>query len=265
MKKGILILLNIFVVVGSIAFLVYYLFFAEVVKYDRIAKCVIVLVSYLLATMGIKDKRSVLDYKVYEELYKPFINGAFSDDKKNYRELLEVTVYYNRSQYKKAYKLLDKLEKKCMRSKDFAAVHMFRALCLDDEKKKEQAAVYYQKALNYDMANSHAWSNMGYCHMQLGKSKEAYEAYSNAILYDSKNPFAYNNLGVYYIRQGNAQQALENALRALELDSRMYQAMSTAAMAYKLLGDNANAEKYTKMYGINGGDAKKLKAALASM
>ena len=45
----------------------------------------------------------------------------------------------------------------------------------------------------------------------------------------------------------------------------MYQSMGAAAMAYKMLGDEANAEKYRIMYSTNGGDGKSLKAVLENL
>ena len=265
MKRKILILLNWLVVLSCIAILVYSLFFAKERDYSNIARSLVILVSYLLAMSGVKNKRSVFDYKVYEDLYKDILSGAFSEDKKSYRKLLNVTVYYNRNQYKKAYKLIDELAKKCMRSKDYSAVYMFKALCLEDEKRYDEAIEAYQKVVLYNPANSRAWSNMGLRYMQKGNYKDAYESYSSAILYDSKNAYAYNNMASYYVRTGEAQEALKYAHQALELDGGLYQAMSAAAIAYKMIGDEENAEKYCKMYAVTCGDGKKLKQKLTSI
>ena len=193
------------------------------------------------------------------------VSGAFADDKKSYRQLLQVAVYYNQNQYKKAYKLIDKLLKQCKCTKDYSAVYMFRALCLADENKHEETIKTYEKLLQYDMANSRAWSNLGLRYMYLGKNREAHDAYANAILYDSQNAYAYNNMATFYVRTGEPQQALDYALKALELNATVYQAMSAAAMAYKMLGDEENAEKYCRMYGTNGGNAKELRATMEKL
>lgn len=265
MKKKLILVLNILVILFGVAALVYVVFISEEKDYSRILKYTVVLVGYILTVTGVKQKRVPRGYRVYEDQYQDIVGGAFSEDKRSYKQLLLATAYYNQDKFKKAHQILDKLIQKCQRSRDYAAVYMFKALCYTDEKLYNQAIDAYQKVLQYDMGNSRAWSNMGLRYMELGKSKEAEEAYSNAILYDSKNPFAYNNLGVYYIRMGEAQPALDNALMALELNSTMYQAMGTAALAYKMLGDDVSAEKYCKMYGINGGNATNLKARLAAM
>lgn len=265
MRLKIIVILNWIILLTTGTLVVYSLFFAEETDSKLLSKCVIVFVSYLLAMLGVKKRKSPFDYKVYEVHYKDILEGAFSDDKQSYRKLLKVTVYYNRNQLKKAYKVLEELRKKCMRTKDYTAVYTFWALCLEEERKYEQAIAAYEKVVQHDMANSRAWSNMGMLYMEMGKSNEAFQAYSNAVLYDSKNEVAYNNMAAYFIRIGEVELALENAFKALELNSKMYQAMSTIAIAYKVLGDDMNAEKYCKMYGVNGGNAKELRAILDSM
>ncbi len=264
MKKKVILILNVLVILFGVAALVYVVFISEEQDYSRIVKYSAALVGYILAMTGVK-KRKPRGYKVYEEQYKDIVGGAFNEDKRSYKQLLQAAVCYNEDKFKKAHQILDKLQMKCTRSRDYVAVYMFRALCYTDEKLYDKSIEAYQKVLQYDMGNSRAWSNMGLRYMEMGKGEEAREAYSNAILYDSKNPFAFNNLGVYHIRVGEPEAALENALRALQLDARMYQAMGTASIAYKMLGEEANSAKYCKMYGINGGDVKALKARLASI
>lgn len=263
--KIVLIILHCFIIVVSIALLIYNLFYAAEVDYSRIAKCVVVLMGYLLAITGIKKKISPFDYKIYEAEYKDIVDGSFSEDKKSYRKLLRVTEYYNNNQYKKAHNLLNELLKKCVKTKDYTAVYMFQALCFEEEGMYPQAIASYEKVLQYDMANSRAWSNVGIRYSEMGRENDAFQAYSSAILYDSNNPYAYCNMAAYYVRKGEAELALANALRALELNPKVYAAMSNASVAYKMLGDDINAEKYCKMYGTNGGNYKNLKEILDTM
>lgn len=243
--------------------LIYALFFSQEKDARLISKATVVLFTYILYI--VRRQRPPSDHKVYEKQYQDIVGGTFEDDKKSYKQLLQVAVYYNQNQYKKAYKLIDKLLEKCRRTKDYTAVYMFQALCLDDENKLEESIQSYIKLLQYDMSNSRAWSNLGLRYMKQGKTKEAHDAYANAILYDSENAYAYNNMASYYVRTGEPEQALTYALKALELDSKVYQAMSAAAVAYKMLGDEENMEKYCKMYSVNGGNAKELRATLAKM
>ena len=246
-----------------IGVLIYSLFIAKEQDTRLISKAAVVLVTYVVYML--RGQRAPSSHKVYEKLYQDIVGGAFEEDKKSYKQLLQVAVYYNQNQYKKAYKLIDKLLEKCKRVKDYSAVYMFQALCLAEEKRQEETIQAYHKLLQYDMANSRAWSNLGLRYMELGRNKEAQDAYTNAILYDSQNAHAYNNMAFLLVGMGEVQQALDYALKALELDAKVYQAMKAASIAYKMLGDEENAEKYCKMYGVNGGDAKALRTALAKI
>lgn len=265
MKKILLMLLHI-IVIGAAAFVVVYsLFFTEVPNYNRVMKSVVVLVGYLYAMVKVMGKSLGTNYRKYEKDYEDIVGGTFSEDKKNYKKLLQATVYYNQDEYNKAHRTLDELAKKCMRAKDYSAVYMFKALCYADENKNEQAIEAYQKVVQYDMANSRAWSNMGLCYMGIGKMQEAFDSYSNAIKHNPENELAYSNMAYFLIKVGEPEGALAHALKALELNATVYQAMSNAAIAYKMMGDDENAEKFCKMYGVNGGNAKELRSVLETM
>ena len=265
MKKILITLLNIIVIGVSAFIVVYSLFFEEIPDYRRLIKSVVILVGYLYGIARVTGNPFGQNYRMYEEQYKDIVEGAFEEDKKSYRKLLEATVYYNRDQFKKAHNVLDGLINKCMRAKDYTAVYTFKALCYGEENKNEQSIAAYEKVLQYDMANSRAWSNMGLRYMAIGKMQEAFDAYSNAIKYEPTNAMAYTNMASFLVKAGEPKAGLGYALKALELNSSVYQAMSWAATAYKMLGDDANAEKYCKMYGVNGGNAKDLRRLLETM
>lgn len=114
-------------------------------------------------------------------------------------KLGETTVYYNRDQYKKAHRTLDDLAKQCICGKDYAAVYTFKALCYEEERKYEQAIAAYEKVVQYDMANSRAWSNLGLRYAGMGKMQEAFDAYSNAIKHDPENAMAYTNMASFLV------------------------------------------------------------------
>lgn len=48
-------------------------------------------------------------------------------------------------------------------------------------------------------------------------------------------------------------------MEALRINNKMYQAMSAAALCHVYLGNKEEAYKYCKMYGTNGGSAKRRK------
>ncbi len=219
-----------------------------------------------IANMFRKDRKpAIQNYKKYEEAYKDILQGVFSEDKRSYNKLLKATFYYNNDKPGKMLKILNKLVNKCVRAKDYSAVYTFMALGFEEVGQYENVIAAYGKVLQYDMANTTAWSNMGLIYKMMGNAKEAYNSFYNAILYNPENAMAYSNMAHFYLESADPENALSYALKAIELNANVYQAMSTAAIAYKMLGDDENVEKYCMMYQINGGDSNKLKQYLATV
>lgn len=265
MKRKLLYILNLLIIFAMLLLLIYYIFISEERNYRHISKTIVILVVYILSICGMTRRRSVFDYKIYENKYKDIINNAFSNDRSNYRKLIRAIVLFNKNSYDKAIQILDKLFDNCISPDDYSAVLMFKALCFSEQLNYNQEIETYQELLKYDNSNSRAWSNLGHAYENNGNSQEALKAYQNAVLHDENNAYAYNNLAVYYIKKGFPQDALTYALRAIEINSKVYQALSAASLAYKMLGDGENAEKYCKMYGVNGGNIKDLRATLENV
>lgn len=101
--------------------------------------------------------------------------------------------------------------------------------------------------------------------IKIGKTKESHEAFENAIMYNPNDAYAHNNLADYYINLVEPELALQYALKSIELNAKLYEAMGFAAIAYKMLGDEKNAEKYCKMYCVNGGNGNVLRARLEAV
>ena len=264
-KKVLFILLHVLIIGIAVALLAYNLFWVDEVDYSRIMKSVVILLGYLLALFGYKRKPAGKPYKKFENAYKEAIEGAFSNDKKNYRKLLDATIYYSREQTDKAHKLLDELAGECMQHRDFAAVYTFKGLCYADERKYEQAIAAYQKVLQHDMTNALVWSNLGMLYATTGKAKEAFEAYTNAITYDPQDAYVHTNIACYFLDRAEPEEALPYALKAVELDANLSQSTEAAAVAYKMLGDEANVEKYVKMAKQRGSDVKDLQRRLSAL
>lgn len=246
-----------------IVLLGYSLFFAEEKDIKLITKAAglfIVYIAYMIRNR--KGKKQPVNYEFYEKQYQDIISGAFSEDKRSYKKLLQAIACYNRDEYKKTHRLLESLLKKCTKTRDYSAVYMFQALCFVDEKKYNEAIAAYESLLRYDVTNSRAWSNLGTRYMEQGQMAEAKNAYSNAIMYNPDNAYAYNNLANCYIRLDEAQLALDYAQRALRINEGLYQAMGAVAVASKMLGDEETAEKYCRMYGANGGNIQDLRLRL---
>lgn len=258
-------IIKLLVVLSLLVAMIYMIFFSEERNIRQIVKCGIILFVYVAAIIGnvVKNRFGLL--KSYEKEYKSVLGDAFGSDKKGRKKLLLAIRCYNNDEYSKTHRLLDRLTEKCERRDDYCAVYMFSALCYTKEGLDDAAVSEYQKLLKYDASNSRAWSNMGLIYMENGRAKDAQECYRNAVYYDPEYAYGYNNLAAYYIKTGEPQAALENALKALEINSEVYQAMSAAAFAYKMLGDIKNAEKYCNMYGVNGGDANGLRSQLETV
>lgn len=241
----------------------YSLFFAEEKDIKLIAKATSLFIVYVVYMVRHrKGKKQPVNSDFYEKQYEDIIGGAFQEDRRSYKKLLHAIACYNRDEYNRAHKLLDKLVNKCKQIRDYSAVYMFQALCFVDEKKYDEAIAAYESLLRYDVSNSRAWSNLGMRYMEQGRMAEAKNAYSNAIMYNPDNAYAYNNLANCYIRMDEARLALDYAQRALRIDEGLYQAMSAASVASKMLGDEENAEKYCRMYGANGGNIQDLRLRL---
>lgn len=268
MKKFFAILLHVLIIGLSSALLIYNLFFNEDTDYSRIAKCVMVLVGYIFGvSRGERRRRRKArrNYPIYERDYENIISGAFTEDKKSYKKLLEAIDCFNNNQSKRAQKILDGLLSKCVRTRDYTAVYTFKALCFEDKKMYEQAIEAYQKVVQYDIADARAWSNMGLIYNDMGRTQEAYNAYYSAVTYNPEYPYAYNNMAHFLLKANDPEGSIYYGLKALELNSKMYQAMSALALAYKMLDDEENAEKYYKMYVLNGGNGENLRALLNSI
>ncbi len=262
MRTKIVFALNILIIVGMAVLIVWQLFFAEEINAKILSRAAVLFAVYLLGILGIRRKRSPFDYKIYEERYGYIIKTAFSHDRIHYMKLMSVITLYNENKFDKAIKALDKLEEHCAESDDYSAVLYFRALCKDESGNKAGAIADYEELLTRDYTHSHAWSNLGLIYMKIGKTDDALRAYKEAVSHDPSNQYAHCNLGNLYLQNADYQLALEHALKSIDTEPKIRQAMSLAAVAYKRLGDDENAEKYCKMYGKYGGNVSELRNVL---
>lgn len=266
MKYKILLIINILCLLFCAGIIIYETAFADEINKKLLAKAAVIFVTFSLALLKIRPKRSVFDKKLYADRYKEIIGDAFQNDSKSFNQLIDAIVDFNYDKYDKAIKKLDRLaETSCTAPCDYSAVLTFKALCLESQKLNNAAIETYEELLRYDVSNSNAWSNLGLLYKEKGDSAKCENAYLNAIRCNPKNPFAYNNIAALYFSRGDAEKTLEYALRAIELKPDMYQAMSAASLAYKMLSDYENSEKYFKLYSINGGDSDSLKKALEAV
>lgn len=85
------------------------------------------------------------------------------------------------------------------------------------------------------------------------KYEEAAVKLKKSIALDNTNYLAHYYLGVIYFEQSKFQEAAEPLLKVIELNPNYGQAYRLLAGVYEKLGDNAQAEKYTKLAQEKGG------------
>lgn len=200
-----------------------------------------------------------MDYAFYDDKYGYLLRDGFQKEKGSRKKFLKACAAYDNEKYDDALKQFSALEAKCTDYQEHTAVFLMEGLCYTQKKMWNGAVAAYQKVLEKDSTYSRAWSNLGYIYFVAGKSDLAQEAYHKAAIYDPHNEYAYNNLAAFYLYRGDFAEALENALIALQLNNRLAAAMSAAATAYAHLGDRENAEKYSNMYKVAGGNYTPLK------
>lgn len=121
------------------------------------------------------------------------------------------------------------------------------------KKQYSEAINAYNKVVQYDMAISTIWSNLGLCHLHLNNTEEAHNALSNAIMYNAYNIYAYINMAHFFHTYGQPEAALHYITKALNLAPSNKDVLSWTALTYKILGDEENTKKYSDLYIKNGG------------
>ena len=177
--------------------------------------------------------------------------------------MLKAITVYNQNSYDTAVKLFDSLKKKCTCSADYSAILLFRARCFSERKLYGEAIATYEELLKYDGENSRAWSNLGLCYANSGRTDLAENAYRNAIRTNDKNAYAYTNLASLLLDKDEAAEALKCAETALQINATLQQAISTACLACTSLGDE-RAHEYFDRYVRNGGDQVELVSAMVA-
>jgi tetratricopeptide (TPR) repeat protein len=143
-------------------------------------------------------------------------------------------------------------------------VTVFTGLCLDDMGRYEEALAKYDAARKIKDCSTLA-SNMGLCCYRLGNFNQALDYYEEAIQLDSKNAYAYNNLSTLYFAAGDYESALGAAEDAISCNEKMPQALSTAAICAKLMGDEELYATYYRRAVAAGYDGDKIKRVIQKL
>ncbi|MBE5876940.1 MAG: tetratricopeptide repeat protein [Lachnospiraceae bacterium] len=243
----------------TVFMLIYLIFFQNPRDYHSIGKYTSLLLTFIIYHMKTRKKPVLYHKEAYEKAFKILLEGTFAEDKDSYQKLIKCADYMVYKKYIDAHMLLNSLESKCVRSKDYVAVYAFHGVCYDNEKKYTDAIAAYRKALEYDMSVSFIWNNLGLCYLHTDDIKEAFDALSNAIMYDAYNMQAYANMANYFLTYGQPQAALHYVQKALELAPNNKDILGWAALTYKKLGDEYNASLYSDLYIKNGGSKSSIK------
>jgi len=255
-KNWLLKYLTFIIVTFIIVSVIYYVL--EKTGNGNIVKIIVVIAAAGSIFFKLRGKPSSVVYEKYEAAYADFISGAFTDDKKNRKKLVEACIYWDSERFDKAHKLLDELLEKCTCARDYQIVYRVKSICYAREGRNEPLVDTYKKLLEYDVNDTATWASLGWIYLQLGKTKEAGETFHTALKYGNENGLLYNNMATYYMKIGEPEKALEAALKAAELAPNMYQPMSTAAIACKMLGDEEGAAYYSRLYVEKGGTPGRL-------
>ena len=189
---------------------------------------------------------------VLEKEHAHTLKDVFLENKKARKKLMKAIVQYNENKFRDAINILTELLKSCETNNDLAAVHLFLALCYDDQELWKQSLEHYVQVIRHDTTNDTAHSNAGLIYKKMGNFNDAIDCYKKAIAINPGNAFAYNNIAGTYLNMLDADSAIESALKTLEIKSNMYQAMNTLALAYSFKNDKESAEKYYQLSVVNG-------------
>ena len=225
-----------------------------------------VIILGAIGTMLKKPKpRAVSNKKaLYQKAYPEFIQNVFAEDPKLEKKFYDAVHDYNCGKPAAGIAKLEKLRGQCQRSSDLRAVIVFTALCLDDLKRYEDALNQYDAARHIRDCSTLA-SNMGLCCYRLGNYRAAQDYYEEALNLDGNNAYAYNNLSSLYFAVGDYESALEAAKDAISCNEKLPQALSTAAICAKLIGDDEEYTHYYRRAVAAGYDGNKIKRVIQQL
>ena len=226
----------------------------------------IIIILGAIGTMFKKPRRAPVSNKkaLYQKAYSEFIQEPFAGEPKLEKRFYDAVHDYNLGKCAAGIAKLEKLRKECQRSSDLRAVTVFTALCLDDMKRYEEALKQYEAARRIRDCSTLA-SNMGLCCYRMGNFRQAQDYYEEAIQLDASNAYAYNNLSALYFSVDDFESSLEAAEDALACNEKLPQALSTAAICSKLLGDEDAYSSYYRRAVAAGYDGNKIKQVIRQL
>ena len=263
--RALRIILPLLVILAAIGLLVYEGLILKNLESSNLVRGGLIIAG-AIATMCKKPKQPPVSNKkaLYQKAYPEFIQEPFADEPKLEKKFYDAIHDYNRNKPSDAVAKLEKLRKECRNTAELRAVTVFTALALDDLGRYPESLQLYDAARKIRDSSTLA-SNMGLNCQRLGRSNDALDYYEEAIQLDSRNAYAYNNLSALFFRQGEYENALDAAKDALECNATMPQALSTAAICAKLLGDEEAYTGYYRRAVAAGYDGDKIKRVIKQL
>lgn len=252
-------------ILAVIGLLIYQGFVEKSLETSDLTKGIIIILG-AVGTMFKKPRQRPVSNKkaLYRKAYPEFIQEPFSEEPKLEKRFYDAVHDYNRNKPAAAIAKLEKLRGECQRTADLRAVTVFTALCLDDMGRYEEALAKYEAARRIRDCSTLA-SNMGLCAYRLGNFNQAQDYYEEAIQLDKNNAYAYNNLATLYCAVGDYESALGAAEDAIACNEKLPQALSTAAICAKLIGDDEEYTAYYRRAVAAGYDGDKIKRVIKKL
>ena len=263
--KALRYILCILVILAAVGLLVYEGLVLNNLESSNLVRGGLIIAGALITMLKKPRQRQPVSKKsAYRNAYPEFIQEPFADQPKLEKRFYAAVDDFNGNNPARALEKLKKLRPECRNSQELRSVTVFTALCLDDLKQYREAITLYEAARRIRDCSTLA-SNMGLDYQRLGQYERAKELYGEAIRLDPNNACAYNNLSALYFFQGHYDSALGAARDALQRKENLPQALSTAAICCKLLGDEANYELYYRRAVAAGYDGDRIKRVIQKL
>ena len=157
------------------------------------------------------------------------------------REAQIILNYFKAKDYISAEVKAKKLIKKFP---NFQALYNLLGLCLQSQKKFQEAIKYYKIAIQNNPNFFVAINNLGLTYHNMYDLKNAQHYYERAIEINPKFTHPISNLGNVKKELNNYEEAIKCYKLALSIDSKLYIVIHNLGMAYQALGKFEESKKY---------------------
>lgn len=189
------------------------------------------------------------------------IAGAFENDPKSEKKLLQALNYYNMEKYDKSITILEELSGECGITKDRHIVSLFLAMNYKKIGETAKAIDLYESLIAVGNANGRIYSNLGTIYIQEGNVRQGIELCKKAATFDPKNPNPYYNVACGYYIENDFDSAIQWAKKTLEVDSDFQEGIALLYLIYTILEQPEEIKKYEqeeKAKGISKSQLKRI-------